>query len=135
VHIDNLARFVNADTVLALTEPDPADVNYRPLADNFERLQAHRGPRGERLHVVPLLEPEPLFHGGRRLPASYANFYIGNAVVLVPCFGGARDAAALAQIGVYFPQRRVVGIDSRVVVRGNGGWHCLTQQILAARTA
>ena len=131
-HIDNLARFVSADTVLVLAEPDPSDVNFAALDDNVERARAYRGPRGERLNVVPVIAPEPLLHAGRRLPASYVNFFIGNDVVLVPQFGGARDRAALAQIASFFPGRRAVGIDSRVVVRGNGGWHCLTQQIASA---
>lgn len=131
-HVDNLARFVAPDTMLVLTEPDPLDANYEALEDNLERARGYRGPRGERLTVLPVAAPEPLFHQGRRLPASYVNFYIGNRVVLVPQFGGARDAAALACIARCFPDRRAVGVDSRVVVRGNGGWHCLTQQIGAA---
>lgn len=131
-HIDNLARFVNENTVLVLVEPDPQDANFAALDDNLERLRAYRGGNGDRLNVVPLIAPAALLHQGRRLPASYANFYIGNEVVLVPQFGGSRDAAALKQIASFFPGRRAVGIDSRVVARGNGGWHCLTQQVLAA---
>lgn len=130
-HIDNLARFVDEDTVLVLSEPDPRDPHHGPLAENVERLRAFRTRDGKALRVIELPEPEPLVHEGRRLPASYCNFYIGNAAVLVPCYGGSRDGAALAEIGRWFPARRIVPIDSRVVVRGFGAWHCLTQQIPA----
>lgn len=131
-HIDNLARFVNEDTVLTLSEPDPRDPHHHPLADNAERLRAFRTRAGRPLRVVELPEPDPLIYQGTRLPASYCNFYIGNAVVLVPCYGGSRDALALAEISRWFPERRVVAIDSTVVVRGFGAWHCLTQQIPSA---
>ncbi len=128
-HIDNLARFVAARTVLVLTEPDRDDVNHAPLADNLARLRAWRGADGSALDVIELPEPDPLEYDGRRLPASYANFYIANEVVLLPVYGGARDAEAIRIVGAAFPGRRLVPIDCRVVVRGFGAWHCLTQQV------
>ncbi len=128
-HIDNLARFVDTHTVVCLVEPDPQDVNHAPLLDNLLRLRAWRGARGEQLRVIELPEPDPLEYDDRRLPASYANFYIGNDVVLLPVYGGGRDAEAMRIVGGLLPGRRLVPIDSRVVVRGFGAWHCLTQQV------
>ena len=130
-HIDNLARFVDARTVIVLTEPDPGDVNHAPLADNLARLRAWRGADGSALRIIELPEPDALDYDGRRLPASYANFYIANEVVLLPVYGGARDAEAIRIVGDAFPGRRLVPIDCRVVVRGFGAWHCLTQQVPA----
>ena len=132
-HIDNLARFIDARTVIVLTEPDTTDINHAPLADNVARLRAWRGADGSALRVIELPEPDALEYDGRRLPASYANFYIGNQVVLLPVYGGARDAEAIRIVGEAFPSRRLVPIDSRVVVRGFGAWHCLTQQVPAFR--
>ena len=128
-HIDNLARFVSADTVVCLVEPDRHDVNHAPLQDNLQRLRAWRSAGGEQLRVIELPAPDALEHEDRRLPASYANFYIGNDVVLLPVYGGSRDAEAIRIVSSLLPERRVVPIDSRVVVRGFGAWHCLTQQV------
>ena len=128
-HIDNLARFVDTHTVVCLVEPDVRDVNHAPLQDNLQRLRAWRGAGGEQLRVIELPEPDPLDYDDRRLPASYANFYIGNDVVLLPVYGGGRDAEAIRIVSELLPGRRLVPIDSRVVVRGFGAWHCLTQQV------
>jgi agmatine deiminase len=128
-HIDDITRFVAADTVVTAVEPDPADVNHAPLAENLERLRAVRLPDGRALSIVELPMPDPLVREGRRLPASYANFYIGNEVVLVPTFGCARDAAAVDVLARCFPGRRMVPIDCRDVVVGLGTFHCLTQQV------
>ena len=130
-HVDDLTRFVAAAKVVTAVEEDPADVNYRVLQDNLERLRAMCLPDGRRLEVIPLPMPEPVVHDGQRLPASYANFYIGNSVVLAPVFGCARDAAALAVLSRCFPNRRIVGIDCTDLVWGLGTFHCLTQQVPA----
>lgn len=131
-HVDDLTRFVAADTVVTVVEDDPADDNYKPLQDNLKRLADMRLPDGRPpLRVVPLPMPRPVFHEGQRLPASYANFYIGNAVVLAPLFNCDRDAEALAVLQRCFPARRVVGIDCTDLVWGLGTFHCLTQQVPA----
>jgi agmatine deiminase len=130
-HIDDITRFVAVDRVVTCVESDPGDDNHAPLAENLERLERVRLPDGRPLSIVELPMPEPLERDGRRLPASYANFYIGNEVVLVPVFGGRRDAHALAVLGGCFPRHRLVAIDCRDVVVGLGTFHCLTQQVPA----
>jgi agmatine deiminase len=130
-HVDDLTRFVAPDTVVAVMETDPADENYRALRENRERLAAMRLADGRPLQVLELPMPEPVFRGTERLPASYANFYIGNRVVLLPVFGGARDEEAAAILARCFPGRRVVGVDCRDIVVGLGTLHCLTQQVPA----
>ena len=127
-HVDDIARFVGPRTVLAAVEPDPADPNHAPLADNLARLRAARDQDGRALEVVALPMPGAVAREGHRLPASYANFYVANAVVLVPTFAHRNDAAALAVIARCFPGRRVVGIDARELVWGLGAFHCVTQQ-------
>jgi agmatine deiminase len=124
-HVDDFARFVAEDTVVCAVEPDRSDVNHEPLHANAERLKSHG------LRVVELPMPRPLYRGAGRLPASYANFYIGNEVVLVPAFGCPRDADAAVIFGACFPGRSVVPIDSRALVAGLGALHCLTQQVPA----
>lgn len=127
-HIDDLARFVAPQTVIAAIEDDPTDDNYGPLLENLERLQSWRGPHGERLDVVQLPMPRPLYYEGQRLPASYANFYIANGVVLVPTFNDPADRLALNILADLFPGRQVVGIHSVDLVWGLGTLHCMTQQ-------
>jgi agmatine deiminase len=127
-HVDDLARFVAPGVVVAVTEADPADENFAPLRDNLARLHAMRDAGGAPLRIVPLPMPEPIYYDGVRLPASYANFYIANAVVLAPIFGSPRDAEALATLRRVFPQRRVVGINAVDLVWGLGAFHCVTQQ-------
>jgi len=127
-HIDNLARFVDRETVACVVEPDPADENHRALQENYRCLAAATDAGGRRLRVVPLPQPDPVTADGARLPASYANFYIANGVVLVPLFGGARDRAALDTLADLFPDRRIAGIDARELILGLGGIHCVTQQ-------
>lgn len=131
-HVDDITRFVAEDTVITAVEPNPDDPNHRPLAENRELLETFRLADGRSLRVVELPMPEPLLHGGERMPASYANFYIANGLVLVPVFGCDRDAEALAIIEGCFPGRRAVGIDCRDVVVGLGTLHCLSQQVPAA---
>ncbi|MCL4776670.1 MAG: agmatine deiminase family protein [Gammaproteobacteria bacterium] len=130
-HIDDLTRFVAEDVVVTVLEPDPADVNYAALRDNRERLAGMRLADGRPLRVIDLPMPEALERDGERLPASYANFYIGNRVVLLPVFGCPQDAVAAATLAGCFPGRQVVPVDCRDVVVGLGTLHCLTQQVPA----
>lgn len=126
-HVDDLTRFVAPDTVVTVVEPDPADVNHEPLRENLERLRAMR-PAGGPLRVIELPMPRPVEHEGERLPASYANFYIGNAAVLLPVFDDPADAVAQERLQAVFPDRRVVPVLARDLVWGFGAFHCLTQQ-------
>jgi len=127
-HVDDLARFTDSRTVVTVVEDDPADPNYAPLRDNLERLRAMRDQDGEALRVVTLPMPHPLEHEGQRLPASYANFYIANGVVLLPTYDPARDETARTTLQSLFPTRRVVGIDCTDLVWGLGAFHCVSQQ-------
>ncbi|HTR19354.1 MAG TPA: agmatine deiminase family protein [Gemmatimonadales bacterium] len=127
-HVDDLCRFVGPSTVVLCRERDPKDVNYRPLEENRERLQGMRTEDGARLEVVDLPSPAPLYFENRRLPASYANFYIANAAVLVPTFNDPNDRIALGVLGELFRDRPVVGIHAVDLVWGLGTLHCLTQQ-------
>ncbi len=127
-HVDDVCRFVNPTTVVLAEEPDDADENHRILAENRERLEGARLEDGSRLNVVPLPMPEPLTYQGRRLPASYANFYIANAAVLVPTFNDPHDRAALGILSDLFPGRTVVGIHAVDLLLGLGSVHCLTHE-------
>lgn len=127
-HVDDLTRFVNADTVVTIVEQNPNDVNYRALRENRERLSSMRDQAGNLLKVVDLPMPDPLCAEGMRLPASYANFLIANTVVLVPTYRSKNDAAAIEILQSFFPSRRVVGIDCTALVWGLGSIHCVTQQ-------
>ncbi len=130
-HVDDITRFVAEDMVITAIEPDPSDPNHVPLAENRALLDDCRLADGRRLRVVELPMPEPLIRRGERLPASYANFYIANELVLVPVFACDRDADALAVVQSCFPERRVMGVDCRDVVVGLGALHCLSQQVPA----
>ena len=134
-HVDNLARFVGPDTVVAAEEPDPRDPNHAPLAANLARLGAMRDLRGRPLRVVPLPMPRPLVFDGARLPASYLNFYIANDVVLAPTFNDPADRGALATLAGLFPTREVVGIHAVDLIVGLGAVHCVTQQQPLGRVA
>ena len=122
-HIDDLARFTAADSVITMVEPDRSDINHDPLEENLERLRIRKD-----LRVTPLRMPEPVYFAGQRLPASYANFYIANRLVLAPTFGDKNDVAALIALEALFPDRAVVGIPCRDLVLGLGTLHCMTQQ-------
>jgi agmatine deiminase len=135
-HIDDIARFVNPMSVVCVLETNSNDENYAPLRENYERLQGARDQNGHRLSVVTLPCPAPVDYEGSRLPASYANFYIANEVVLAPVFDDPNDYRALGILQELFPERRVVGLPCKAVVAGLGAIHCVTQQepsILACR--
>jgi len=127
-HIDDICRFVNSKTLVLISETNRKDANYRPLAENWERIQGFRLEDGTRPEVVPLPMPAPLFFDGCRLPASYANFYVANAAVLVPTFNDPNDRIALGTLGELFTDRPVIGIHAVDLVLGFGTLHCLTQQ-------
>jgi len=128
-HIDDVARFVGRDTVVLAVEEDPADENHSRSKDNLRRLEAASKHSGVGpLRVVPLPFPRPVIMNGERLPASYANFYVGNGVVLVPTFNDPNDRVALNTIADLLPAHRVVGIHAVDLVWGLGTIHCLTQQ-------
>jgi agmatine deiminase len=127
-HVDDLCRFVSPRTVVLCREKDPRDSNYRPLEENRERLQGMRLEDGSRPEVVDLPMPAPLLFDGRRLPASYANFYVSNSAVLVPTFNDPADRTALGILAELLRDRPVVGIHAVELVWGLGTLHCLTQQ-------
>lgn len=131
-HVDDLTRFVADDLVVTVVEQDPADENHAPLKENRERLAGVQLPDGRPLRVLELPMPEPLFRGNQRLPASYANFYVGNRVVLLPTFNCPADEEAAAILARCFPGRKIVSLDCRDVVIGLGTFHCLTQQVPVA---
>ena len=127
-HIDDITRFVNADTVVTVVEENRADGNYAILQENLHLLQQMRLENGKPLNVVELPMPSPVIWEEQRLPASYANFYIANEVVVVPTFRDKNDQKALDILSTCFPTRRVVGIDSTDIIWGLGSFHCLSQQ-------
>jgi len=127
-HVDDVCRFVNPGTVVLCRESDPRDANYRPLAENRERLEGMRLEDGSKIDVVDLPMPAPLHFAGQRLPASYANFYIANAAVLVPTFNDPNDRVALGILAELIKDRPVVGVHAGDLVWGLGTIHCLTQQ-------
>ncbi len=127
-HVDDLCRFVNPTTVALIKEDNPKDINYRPLAENWERIQNFRLEDRSKPDVVALPMPGPLYFDGDRLPASYANFYISNAAVIVPTFNDPNDRKALGILGELFKDRIVTGIHAVDLVAGFGTLHCLTQQ-------
>ena len=127
-HIDDIARFVNPSTIVCILESNPQDPNYRPLQENFERLQGARDQDGKKFTIVPLPSPRPIYYQGSQLPASYANFYIANQQVLVPTFDDPNDETTLRILQELFDDRQVIGVGCREVVAGLGGIHCVTQQ-------
>jgi agmatine deiminase len=131
-HVDDLARFVDPETVVIAEETDRADANYEPLRENRARLERMTTADGRPLRVRTLPMPRPLLLDGVRLPASYANFYIANAAVLVPTFNDPADRRALDILAGLFPDRTVVGIHAVDLVWGLGTLHCMTQQEPAA---
>jgi agmatine deiminase len=126
-HIDDIARFVDPDTIVLSFEDDPTDANHESSVDNLHRLEL-AGATDDAFRVVRLPYPRPVVMDGHRLPASYANFYIANRAVLVPTFNDPNDRVALNILAELFPDRRVVGIHAVDLVWGFGTLHCLTQQ-------
>ena len=127
-HVDDLARFTGPRTVVVAVEPDAADENHEPLQENLRRLRRMCDQDGKRLNIVELPMPSKLFFDGHRLPASYANFYVANGLVLVPTFNDPKDRVALNVLARLFPDREVIGIYSGDLVWGFGTLHCGTQQ-------
>ena len=127
-HIDDIARFVGPNTVVAAVEPNRSDPNHQPLAENLKRLRAATDQDGRPLEVVELPLPRPIEFREQRLPASYANFYIANGLVLVPTFNDPNDRVALNTLSALFPDRTVVGIHCGDLIWGLGALHCMTQQ-------
>jgi agmatine deiminase len=127
-HVDDLTRFVAKDTVITMVEPDSKDVNHAPLRANLRRLQAARDQDGRQLTIVEIPMPQAVVFEGRRLPASYANFYIANGVVLAPVFNRPNDRIALNTLAQLFPSREIVPIYSGDFIWGLGAMHCMTQQ-------
>ena len=130
-HIDDIARFVSPDTVVLAVERDPADDNHARSIDNLHRLEV--AGRSTPLRVITLPFPRPVTMHGERLPASYANFYIGNGFVAVPTFNDSNDRVALNTLAELMPDRQVIGIHAVDLVWGLGTLHCLTQQEPAPR--
>lgn len=127
-HIDDVARFVNTSTVVTTLEEDPQDENFKVLKENYERLKVMRNEQGENLHIVTLPMPRPLIVDDRRMAASYANFYIANAGVVVPTFHQPSDEIALETLQKVFPKRKIHGVDCRELIFGYGSLHCVSQQ-------
>jgi len=127
-HVDDITRFVSPDTVVTCVDADPASENYEPLRENVRRLRDATVKDGKPLATIDLPMPAPVYFEGRRLPASYANFYIANRTVLVPVFNDPNDRIALDILGDIFPDREVVGIYCGDLIWGFGAIHCMTQQ-------
>jgi agmatine deiminase len=127
-HVDDLARFVNPTTIVAVVEQDPADVNHGPLKENLALLRSMKDTNGKPFRIETLPMPAPIYFDNQRLPASYANFYIANKLVIVPTFNDTNDRVALSTLAGLFLDREVVGIACRDLVLGLGTLHCMTQQ-------
>jgi len=126
-HVDDLSRFVAEDVIVTVIEDDPSDKNYTPLMENYERLLHLRGARGP-FRIVTLPMPPRIERDGMRLPASYANFYIANSVVIVPVFKAPSDREALVTLAELFPGRKIYALDATDLIWGLGAVHCITQQ-------
>lgn len=127
-HVDDLSRFVDDRTVVTVVEEDPADDNYEPLMENLKRLRSMKDQDGRPLRVIALPMPDPVYHEGHRLPASYANFYFANDVLLLPTYRSPRDDVARIALQNLLPNREVIGIDCTDLVWGLGALHCVSQQ-------
>jgi agmatine deiminase len=127
-HVDDIARFAGPSTIVAAVERDASDPNHAPLAENLARLKAARTADGKQFTIVELPMPRPVVFRGQRLPASYANFYVANGVVLMPTFHDPNDRVALNLLAEIFPDREVIGVHSMDLIWGLGALHCMTQQ-------
>jgi agmatine deiminase len=132
-HVDDIARFVNPTTIVSVIENDKSDANYGPLQENLALLQKMKDHDGRAFRVEALPMPAPIYFDGQRLPASYANFYIANRLIIVPTFNDAHDRTALNTLASLFPDREVVGVACRDLVLGLGTLHCMTQQQPASK--
>ncbi len=130
-HVDDLSRFVGPSTVLTIINENESDPDFAPLQENLRRLQSMKDQDGKALTAITIVQPKPVFVGDKRIPASYANFYIGNECVLLPVWDDPADAQAIETLKKCFPGRRIVPIDSRELTWGLGSFHCVTQQIPA----
>lgn len=128
-HIDDLARFVNDDTIITVVEQNKEDANYKPLQDNLKRLQTATLENGKQPKIITLPMPKRLDFDGIRIPASYANFLILNKSVVVPTFNDSNDRLALNILANCFPDREIIGIAATDFIWGFGTLHCLSQQI------
>jgi agmatine deiminase len=131
-HVDDISRFAGPETIVTAVEDDASDANHEPLAENLERLKAARTRDGKQFTIVELPLPRPVVFRGQRLPASYANFYVANGLVLMPTFHDPKDRIALQILANVFPDREVIGIHSVDLIWGLGALHCMTQQQPAA---
>ena len=127
-HVDDLARFTDAWTIVIASEADEHEANYAPLAENLALLKEMRDQDGHPFRVETLPMPEPVYFDGQRLPASYANFYVANHLVLMPTFNDPNDRVAMNKLAELFPGRKIVGIAASDLVLGLGTLHCMTQQ-------
>ncbi len=127
-HIDDITRFVKNDTIVTVVEEDTTDENFEPLRKNLKTLHQMRLINGKQMHIVELPMPAPVIYRGQRLPASYANFYICNNAVIVPVFQDRNDQRAIETLELCFPDRKVIGINSKDIIWGLGSFHCLSQQ-------
>lgn len=127
-HVDDITRFVSPDTVVTCVDADPKSENYEALRENIRRLRDATAEDGKQLAIIDLPMPTAIYFEGRRLPASYANFYIANGVVLVPVFNDPNDRVALDIFADIFPDREIVGIYCGDLIWGFGAIHCMTQQ-------
>ncbi|HEY1171240.1 MAG TPA: agmatine deiminase family protein [Verrucomicrobiae bacterium] len=127
-HVDDLTRFVNPTTVVTIVEEDPQDENYHLLQENLKRLQTMKDQDGRPLRVVELPMPGLVEFDGQRLPASYANFYIANGIVLVPTYRHKNDQKAIDILQREMPSHKVIGVDSTELIWGLGSFHCISQQ-------
>jgi agmatine deiminase len=127
-HVDDITRFVGPNTIVTVIEPNKEDDNHLPLAENLDRLKSARNLESEPFEIIELPMPPPVIFEGQRLPASYANFYIANDLVLVPTFNRSSDRRALNILAEAFPSRDVAGIHCGDLIWGLGALHCMTQQ-------
>ena len=127
-HVDDITRFTDERTIVTVIEEDPRDENHEPLQENLKRLRTMTDQDGRPFRIVTLPMPRALYQDGQRLPASYANFYIANGVVLLPAYDPARDGEAQETLQALFPTRRVVPINAVDLVWGLGAFHCVSQQ-------
>jgi agmatine deiminase len=131
-HIDDITRFVGRGVIVTAVEEDPTDENYKPLSENLRRLESMTDRDGRPFEILRLPMPPAVVFEGQRLPASYANFYIANSVVLLPTYGHPNDERARALLARVFPTRAIVGLDCTDLIWGLGAFHCLTQQVPAS---